>query len=63
MTRGDKKSGDYNFHFYISYNILYFLHYTNVLADSLNPDLSRLKESRLEAGDESLTKTIYKNMQ
>lgn len=45
MTRGDKESGDYNFHVYISGNILYFLHYTNVLAVSLNPDLSRLKES------------------
>lgn len=52
---------------YIAYNILYFLHYTNVLADSLKPDLSRpkesMKKSQLEAGDESLTKTMHKNMQ
>lgn len=43
VPRDDIQLGNYNFRFYISYNILYFLHDTNVLADSLNPDLSRLK--------------------
>lgn len=63
MTRDSNQVGDNNF--YIFYNI--YICYTNFLADSLNPDQSRLKESnnkiQLEEGDKSLTKTIHKNLQ